>query len=167
MNSFQISRLPKTDAASVEDCRDGELMSRSAKWKKGSKAASEWVGGGVRARRKVQVIGAPVQYGKLSASDCNDGAPSLQKTNRAQLMPLPWRQGCRELGGGREHHCRHPYYPAIMTTLPEHYLHFRRLNSGTLSNNGQQNLLFQIYTFFKVYAAGCVFFLCPAPSLWW
>lgn len=125
---------------------------------RGKKVRRRRVGVG-GARRKVQVIGAPAQYGKLSAADCNDGAPSLQKTNRAQLMPgVPG-------AGGREHHCRHPYYLAIMATLPEHYLHFRRFNSGTLSNNGQQNLLFQIYTFFKVYAAGCVFFLCPAPSL--
>lgn len=45
-----------------------------------------WGVGG--ARRKVQVIGAPAQYGKLSAADCNDGAPSLQETIRAQLMPF-------------------------------------------------------------------------------
>lgn len=48
MKSFQISRLRETDAASVEDCRDGELMERSAKWKKGSKAAGGgWGCGGM------------------------------------------------------------------------------------------------------------------------
>lgn len=76
---FRLHSYVKQDTASVEDCRDGELTKRSAVREKRGDEHEEDSGSDWSAGAKQQVICSRLQI---------DGALSLQKTIRAQLMPF-------------------------------------------------------------------------------